>query len=125
MDWSRWPNFREGEFRCKHCGDMKMEPRFMDLLQRIRRAYGKPMYISSGYRCGIHNAAVSSTGPNGPHTTGLAADVRVSGQDAHFFTKVALVEGARGVGISQKGPHMGRFIHIDLVASDRPTIWSY
>jgi len=32
----------------------------------------------------------------------------------------------KGVGISQKGKHKSRFIHLDTIDSDnRPWIWSY
>ena len=48
----------------------------LDLIQEARNELG-PLSINSGYRCSTHNAAVSSTGPNGPHTTGNSVDIGV------------------------------------------------
>ena len=44
------------------------------LLQPIRNGYGKPMIISSGYRCTELNNAVGGVA-NSFHTVGLAADI--------------------------------------------------
>ena len=83
------------------------------------------MSLSSAYRCPDHNDAVSSTGRNGPHTIG-AADVKVSGAKAKELLMAACDAGATGIGVSQKGPHAARFIHIDRLEGDsRPWIWSY
>lgn len=120
-------NFSSAEFACQcgcDCADMDAE--FMGRLQAVREAYGKPMRITSGYRCPTHNSNVSSTGENGPHTTGRAADVAVSGNDAHRLLAIALEQGMTGVGVKQKGPHGGRFIHLDnLTEGARPWCWSY
>lgn len=50
VDWSKYPNFSEAEFRCRHTGKCEMRPEFLAVLQAIRAEYGKPMIISSGYR---------------------------------------------------------------------------
>lgn len=124
-DFKRWPNFSRDEFACKCCGKAPMDPAFMDMLQSLRHEFGKPMPISSGYRCPDHNSRVSSTGHNGPHTTGQAADIAVSRRDAYEMLQHA-VRIFTGIGIQQKGN--GRFIHLDMVDSSnhpRPTIWSY
>tara|TARA_R110000822_G_C15021931_1_gene463196 strand:- start:152 stop:538 length:387 start_codon:yes stop_codon:yes gene_type:complete len=125
-DWDDYPNFHEYEFRCNcGCGKADMAPAFMALLQATRTAYGKPMTITSGYRCPEYNTKVSSTGMDGPHTSGKAVDVSVSRKDAHAL--LALSTGVySGIGIQQKG--VGRFIHLDTLTPDeapRPTIWSY
>ena len=49
--------------------------RVLDLLQTARENLG-PLQITSAYRCPSHNDSVSSTGMAGPHTTGLAVDIR-------------------------------------------------
>ena len=36
MDWSRYPNFTEAEFRCRHYGQQQMQPQFMEKLQALR-----------------------------------------------------------------------------------------
>ncbi len=126
-DW-RWPNFSIDELKCHHCGAHILVPEFMDLLQAVRTEYGKPMKITSGYRCSAHNAAVSSTGLAGPHTTGQAVDISCSGADAYKLVSLALKHGFTGIGVSQKGPHDKRFIHLDtlkLPNYPRPNVWTY
>lgn len=118
--------FKNHELACKCCGENKMDPQFLAWLDQVRAEFGKPMRLSSAYRCPTHNARVSSTGPAGPHTTGKAVDVLVSGQHAHALLKVAFAHGVSGVGVKQTGPHETRFIHLDMITSHpRPWCWSY
>ena len=35
MDWSRYPNFTEAEFRCRHCGRQEMQPALLERLQTL------------------------------------------------------------------------------------------
>ena len=122
-DWTKYePYFKSIEFCCKHCGKNDMKPEFMDALLRLRKAFARPMVISSGYRCPDHNDAVSSTGRDGPHTTGLAADIQVSGTEARLLLELA-GEFPR-IGVSQKGNHSSRFIHLDLLPKSG-WVWSY
>ena len=94
----------------------------MDKLESIRIEYGLPMRVTSGYRSPEYNSKVSHTGRTGPHTTGMAVDIAVSGKDAHRLLCVALAHGITGVGVSQNGA--GRFLHFDT-ARETPAIWSY
>ena len=131
MRKTEWPyaNFTEAEMACKCCGKSYMDPGFMKKLQKLRDAVGFPLAVSSGYRCEAHNLKVSSTGTKGPHTTGQAADVLVSGDRAYKVVAEATKLGFTGIGVSQKGSHAGRFIHIDTLPNGpgcpRPTTWSY
>ena len=130
MSDTPWPHFSRAELSCHcPCGEMDMDSEFMDRLEELRVAFGKPMRITSAYRCPNYNAQASSTGFIGPHTTGLAADVAVSGQDAHDLLALVMQHGYTGVGISQRGTHNKRFIHIDDIdigsGKTRPTVWSY
>jgi uncharacterized protein YcbK (DUF882 family) len=123
MDWSKYPNFKADEFSCKHCGQNKMQPEFMDKLQELRNLYGKPMKITSGYRCPKHPIEAAKKA-SGAHSTGLAADIGVDGGEAHKILSLAMQLGFTGIGVQQKGA--GRFIHVDLVKSPpRPNVWSY
>jgi uncharacterized protein YcbK (DUF882 family) len=119
--------FTEIELMCRcGCGKASMHPEFMARLLKLREEYGKPMYLSSAYRCPIHNSRVSKTGMTGPHTTGRAVDVLVFAQDTHKLVTIALNLGFTGVGVSQRGSYQQRFIHLDdLVSDKRPNIWSY
>ena len=44
------------------------------VLDPLRKWYGKPIYINSGYRCSALNEAVGGA-KNSQHTTGMAADI--------------------------------------------------
>jgi uncharacterized protein YcbK (DUF882 family) len=120
VDWSRYPNFQEKEFRCRHCGVAAMQPEYLERLQALRTAYGRPMTITSGYRCPEHPVEAAKAEP-GMHATGRAADIGVSGADAVRVLQLALGLGFTGIGVQQKGP--ARFLHLDL--RQHPAIWSY
>lgn len=119
------PHFTVAEMACRHCSECLMGAGFMAQLEALRAEYGHPMVISSGYRCPEHNEAVSTTGSDGPHTTGCAVDVLVSGALAYTLLSLALKYGMTGMGVMQHGPHDTRFIHLDSVPRPEPTIWSY
>ena len=120
---SNWVNFKPEEFQCSHCQELKIFSGTMDLLQSARSLLG-PLSITSGYRCSKHNDKVSSTGPTGPHTTGMAADISV--KDSRHRKKLItyFANKVTGLGIAKS------FIHIDLLDSDRgfemrPNCWVY
>ena len=50
------------------------------VLQPLRNLYGKPIIITSGYRCQELNKLVGGV-PNSYHTFGNAADIHVSGEE--------------------------------------------
>ena len=123
MDWTKYPNFKAAEFNCSHCGKNEMKPDFMAKLQALRVAYGKPMRITSGYRCPQHPIEAKKPKP-GAHASGCACDIGVEGADAHRLLTLALAAGFTGIGVQQKGS--GRFIHLDTMeGGTRPTVWSY
>lgn len=119
--------FSVGEFKCKHCGVQHMDDQFLLKLDELRHRYGKPLSVTSGYRCPQYNAKVSSTGLTGPHTTGHAADLLVDRGNAYHLLQLALELGFTGIGVQQKGA--ARFIHVDDLPNasgqPRPTVWSY
>lgn len=120
-------HFNLREFDCSHCRDNKMDAAFLEQLDELRHLYGLPLIVTSGYRCPDHNAAVSSTGRTGPHTTGRAADLAVDRGNALQLLKLALALGFTGIGVKQHGS--SRFIHVDNLPNApgqlRPTLWSY
>ena len=121
-----WPykNFKPEEFACTHCGAIGIDERVVAKLQQLRDAYGKPIVVTSGYRCPEHPAEKHKSEP-GTHALGLAADISCSRGDAYQLLKLALELNFKGIGVQQKGA--GRFLHLD-VAEDgftRPTVWSY
>ena len=117
-EW-RWPFFSRKEMVCKGSGECRMSPAFMDKLVGLRMLYGKPMVVTSGYRSPAYNQAVSTTGNDGPHTTGRAVDISISRTEAYKLLKLALEHGFTGIGIKQHSE--SRFLH--LADRDWETAW--
>jgi uncharacterized protein YcbK (DUF882 family) len=105
-----------------------MHPHFLERLDTLRLAYGRPLLLTSAYRCPDHNARVAATGRAGPHTTGRAVDVRVGGVHAVMLLHLALGLGFSGIGVYQQGEMGSRFLHLDdltaTVGQPRPWVWS-
>lgn len=124
--WDDFPNFSRSEFACQHCGRAEMSDDFLWKLQELRDSYGKPMKITSGYRCPQHPIEARKSKP-GTHTSGEAADIAVSRHEAYALLRLAIRMGFTGIGVQQKGD--GRFLHLDACEAKegrpRPTIWSY
>ena len=119
-----WRFFSRQEFACRcGCNGNLQADDFIAKLDALRAEVGFPLPVSSGYRCPDHNARVSTTGRTGPHTTGRAVDLAVDRTRAHTVLAAALRAGFTGIGVQQKGAT--RFIHLDDLASGRPTVWSY
>jgi uncharacterized protein YcbK (DUF882 family) len=126
----RWPHFTVREMACRcGCGEIVVVVDFMDRLEAIRKKLSRPMVVTSGYRCPDYNDQVSTTGPDGPHTTGRAADVKIFGEGALRLATLAPGLGFTGVGLKQRGIRAGRFLHLDDLAAapgrPRPWMWTY
>ena len=120
-DWNKYPNFTEQEMSCSHTGKCEIDEAFMDKLQTLRTVYGKPMYVTSGYRDPTHPLEARKSKP-GDHAKGVAVDIHVFGQDALDLLRYALEYGFNRIGVNQKGAWGGRFIHLGL---GTPAMWSY
>lgn len=130
IDWSHYPNFTEDEFRCRcGCGRADMDPRFMKKLQDARTELGFAFPVSSGFRCPDYNERISTTGRSGPHTTGHAVDIAVSGNRARRIIGTSDLLGFTGLGAKQHGPYDKRFVHLDDLQPHqhmpRPHTWTY
>lgn len=71
-------NFNWSEFSCKGkdcCGhSAPIHPDLIEAVQALRDRIGRPLSITSGFRCNRHNAAIGGE-ENSFHTLGMAADV--------------------------------------------------
>ena len=116
------PNFSRSEMACR-CGSGRdeMDSEFMRMLQELRNQIG-PMPVTSAFRCDAHNSRVSKV-KNGPHTQAKASDILIFGERAMLLFEKARHIGFSGIGLSQKGPHHKRFIHVDTL--ERKAFWSY
>lgn len=128
MTESPWPNFAFSELKCK-CGTCKstgreMAPDFMAKVQALRSILGRPMVVTSAYRCPGHPEEREKTQP-GEHTTGRAIDIACDGKLAHEILSVAFSLGFRRIGVSQRAGK-GRFVHLgDSSYFPGPTVWTY
>ena len=118
------PNFSVNEMTCKcGCGRHEMDGEFMRMLQTLRDEMQGPLRVSSGFRCEDHNEMVSTTGRTGPHNKTRATDVLISGERAMVLFEKARQIGFSGIGLSQKGDHAHRFVHLDTLP--RKALLSY
>lgn len=120
--------FTPAEMACKcGCGVERMDPHFMERLDRLRERWGRGISPSSAYRCERHESEQGKT-TIGAHRQGRAVDIPCDGQGAFRLMSIALELGFTGVGISQRAGKP-RFIHLDdAPAADgqpRPTCWGY
>ena len=116
------PAFRVREFRCRDGTDtILIDEGLVVLLQCIREHFGKPVYITSGYRTAAHNAAVGGS-KSSQHLLGRAADFYVEGMDVATVAAYAetLLPARGGIGRYPKdAAHPKRrtgWVHIDTRA---------
>jgi len=123
-----WEYFSVDELKCKGTDECEMDERFMKKLEALRHEFNEPMIVSSGYRHESYNQVIGGA-KNSPHLYGKAVDVVISGKSAYRLMKLAIQYGFTGIGVSQRGPHEKRFLHIDTMENSdthpRPWIWSY
>jgi len=121
-----WRFFTPYEMACHEDGELLyMDDNFMLKLETLRVLLDEPLVVSSAYRTPEHNDRVSTTGRDGPHTTGRAVDLKVQGALAYRVLALAPTLGFTGLGVSQI-TGAPSFIHLDdLGGKYRPNVWSY
>lgn len=105
-------HFYRSEFACSCCRVVKVRPKLLNALEDLRSLLGRPITVTSGYRCPNHNAAVGGEN-NSQHLLGIAADVVVTG-----FTPNKIREYAGRIAAFRNGgigvyPSRG-FTHLDV-----------
>lgn len=107
-------NFRVSEFACHGngcCTTVLIDEQLVVYLQKIRDHFGKPITITSGYRCPTHNSRIGgATGSR--HSKGQAADIVVQGVSSREVAKYAESIGVKGIGLYETSKD-GYFTHID------------
>ena len=107
-------HFDESEFRCRHCKQLPeggMSPELIRKLEELRCRVGKPLRITSGYRCPTHNAAVGGVAKS-QHVLGTAADVLAAGIGVAKLAEAAERVGFGGIGRYERQG----FVHVDVRA---------
>ena len=114
--WNRIRYFTREEFRCrcggKHCGGFPAEPvhTLVELADDLRNRFGAPAHITSGLRCGQHNASVGGV-ENSRHLTGKALDFYIQGVSGEALLAAAQADArTRYAYIIGSGPH----VHVDV-----------
>ena len=110
-------NFQSTEFDCNGkgcCSKTLTDTKLVEYLQAIRDHFGKPVKISSSYRCEIHNPKVGGV-KSSLHIKGMAADIKVEGVEPAEIAKYAESIGVKGIGLYDTSKD-GHFVHIDTRA---------
>lgn len=108
-------NFKVREFRCKDGNDkIVVNCDLVDVLQKIREHFGKPVVITSAYRTESYNKKVGGS-PNSQHLYGNAADITIAGLKAKDIAAYVekLMPNTGGIGIYTTQ----NFVHVDVRAS--------
>jgi hypothetical protein len=81
-------HFSLREFECPCCHRVRIHPLLVLRLEELRGVWGRPLLLTSGYRCDSHNSRVGGV-PKSDHRLGLAADVAVAREDQESFVLAA------------------------------------
>lgn len=124
-EWGKIKYFQPDEFddpTAPGSGEAMMDYAFVERLDKLRRVWGRPIVVNSGYRTQEHNKAVGGV-KDSAHQRGLAADLRTADlTDAIRFAIVAALNGFSRIGVDMKG-HM---VHLDCDLSlPNPSVWFY
>ena len=115
-------HFNSTEFDCHGsgcCSQTLINEQLIEYLEKIREHFGKPIIITSAYRCPTHNRNVGgATGSR--HSKGDAADIVVSGVAPREVAKYAESIGVLGIGLYETSAD-GFFTHIDT--RDYKSFW--
>lgn len=107
-------NFASTEFDCHGngcCTKTQLDGKLVEYLQKIRDHFGKPITVTSGYRCETHNKNIGGA-TRSYHSRGQAADIVVSGVSSREVAKYAESIGILGIGLYETSAD-GYFTHID------------
>lgn len=116
-------NFSARELRCK-CGECKgnvpheITTEALMALQAVREVWGKPMRLTSAYRCENHPSEREKL-TVGRHRQGIAFDIAIPwGKDRMELLALAMRVGFKGFGFGTS------FLHLDL-REGAATSWGY
>lgn len=95
-----------------------MTPALLSSLEALREALGRPLHVTSGFRCARHNALCGGA-KSSKHLSGEAVDLACeSPNDKFAIVSAALKLGFRGIGVADT------YVHLD-VRSGTGAIWLY
>ena len=85
-------HFKDSELACKCCGKVHISPELRTRLESLRSMAGKPVIITSCYRCQKHNDDVGGV-RDSQHICGRAADIKVKGLSPQEVARLARRSG--------------------------------
>ena len=114
-------NFKVREFKCNDGSDtILIDSTLVQVLQKVRDHFKKPITINSAYRTTSYNVKVGGS-PNSQHCKGTAADIVVQGVDplkvALYVKSLPEYSGKGGIGYYSRADILGGFTHVDTRAS--------
>ena len=110
--------FTEKEMRCKcGCGGLP-KPELMEKLDRLREMYGRPIRVTSGFRCKSYNTKIGGA-PTSRHTTGEAVDISANSADKYSLIQLGYLLGFGGIGVDKV------FLHLDIRPTEEGRVWVY
>ena len=104
------PHFRVKEFACSDGTDtVFVAPELVEVLEKLRTHFGRPVRVLSGYRTETKNKAVGGAAYS-RHKYGMAADIAVEGTAPAAVAAYAetLLPDRGGIGV------YGTFVHVDV-----------
>ena len=107
-------NFNSKEFDCHGkgcCSETQVDEQLVEYVQKIRDHFGKPVNISSGYRCAKHNKSAGGATAS-RHIKGQAADIYIEDVAPAEIAKFAESIGIKGIGLYETKDD-GFFVHVD------------
>ncbi len=113
-------HFGVWEFKCKdNSRVIVLSKALVELLEKVREHFKRPVVINSGYRTVQYNSQLSNSSPKSQHTLGKAADIRVTGvSPANVYAYLnQLYPNSHGIGI------YNTFVHVDV--REKKSRWDY
>ena len=111
--------FTPEEFLCPCCGEGRASRLLVLWLDLLRRGWGGPLRVNSGYRCAAHNREVGGV-PRSRHLVGCAADVAPvmpgNGGFSDLARRLCALPGWELIA-------HGRYVHIAVPVSESGNLW--
>lgn len=110
MKVSKYFNLKE--FACKGegcCGGSSPHPHpdLLKGLDKLRDMIGKPILITSGFRCNIHNYKIGGAVASF-HRLGMAVDIQCDHDVFYLFVKCQTIPEFKGIGVYNS------WVHVDV-----------
>lgn len=98
-------NFKLYEFECREGNEVKLDPKLLELTQKLRDRLGRALKINSAYRTPEYNRKIGGS-ENSQHILGKAVDIaKPSGMTIDLLASHGKAVGFTGIGKYTWGCH--------------------